>query len=61
MEHGIVSEKTFVSDDGQPGHSVTCSCGATIKMSVGLQHPANAARNLAYDQWGVHKRDSGSN
>ena len=60
MEHDIVSEAAFVSDNGERGHMITCSCGETIKVSVELQDPANASRNLAYDQWGVHKRDMGS-
>ena len=60
VEHAIVSEDALVSDSGTRGHMVTCSCGETIKVSVDLQHPATAARNLAYDQWSVHKRDTGS-
>ena len=60
MEHTIVSEESFVSDGGQHGHVVTCSCGETVTVSVELQYQATAARNLAFDRWGVHKRDTGS-
>jgi hypothetical protein len=59
MEHDIVSEQPFTSDDGQRGHCVTCSCGETIRVSVDLEHPAKAARNLAFDQWSIHKKDTG--
>jgi hypothetical protein len=59
VEHTIVSEKEFVSDGGERGHMVTCSCGETITVSVDLQHPATAARNLAYDQWSIHKKGIG--
>jgi hypothetical protein len=60
VEHDIVSEAAFVSDTGERGHMVTCSCGETIRVSVEPQDRAAAARNLAYDQWSVHKRDIGS-
>ena len=60
MEHTIVSEEAFVADDGERGHMVTCSCGEAIRVSVEPQHTPTAVRNLAYDQWGIHKRDTSS-
>ena len=57
--HDIVSEDSFTSERGERGHMLTCSCGKTIKV-VEPQYPAAALRNLAYDQWGTHKRDTSS-
>jgi hypothetical protein len=59
VDHRIVSEEAFVSDDGQPGHAVRCSCGETIRVSLDSEHPVAALRNLAYDQWASHKREMG--
>ena len=60
VEHDIVSEDGFTLDSGKRGHTVTCSCGEIIHVSIDLEHPATAARNLAYDQWIMHKRDTSS-
>jgi hypothetical protein len=55
IRHVVEKEEGFSGSDG-PGHTIVCSCGATIQCGPARDLSPTDVRRLAHEEWTLHIR-----